>query len=239
MIDYTTEQRSLEWFRARLGHFTGSRIGDLMKAGRKKDETFSETAKAYIYQVAGELMLNPAIVNDDDLFKEYVEYRNTSTKAMRWGTEQEAEARALYCDKYLPAGAQCKEVSLCYHDKHQMFAASPDAVVVIPSDKEEGKETIISLEIKCPNIDTAVRYMAEVYDGQSLKQVNAAYYWQVMAEIACTGAEHGVFIIYCPWLTNPIKAVTIGRDEAAIRALRERIYEAENMVFDITCRLDK
>lgn len=239
MIDYTTEQRSLAWFRARLGHFTGSRVGDLMKAGRKKDEPFSETAKTYIYQVAGEQMLNPAIVDDDDLFKEYVEYRNTSTKAMRWGTEQEAEARSLYCAKYLPAGAECKEVSLCYSDRCDLLAASPDAVVIIPPANEGDTETIVSLEIKCPNIDTAVRYMAEVYDGQSLKQVNAAYYWQVMAEMECTGAEHAVFIIYCPWLTNPIKAVTIGRDAGAIAALRLRVNEASNMLYKTVSRLNK
>ena len=42
-------QRTLDWHRARLGNITGSAVGDLMKSGRRKDETFGETAKAYMY----------------------------------------------------------------------------------------------------------------------------------------------------------------------------------------------
>lgn len=43
-------QHSIEWFRKRLGNFTGSQIGLLMKKGRS--DYFSDTAKTYIYQVA-------------------------------------------------------------------------------------------------------------------------------------------------------------------------------------------
>lgn len=43
-------QHSIEWFRKRLGNFTGSQVGLLMKKGRT--DYFSDTAKTYIYQVA-------------------------------------------------------------------------------------------------------------------------------------------------------------------------------------------
>ena len=43
-------QHTLGWFRARCGHITGSNVGLLMKSGRT--ETFSETGKSYLYQVA-------------------------------------------------------------------------------------------------------------------------------------------------------------------------------------------
>ena len=36
MIVDNVEQRSLDWFRLRCGSFTGSKIGDLMKSGKKK-----------------------------------------------------------------------------------------------------------------------------------------------------------------------------------------------------------
>ena len=45
-------QHTLGWFRARCGHITGSNVGLLMKSGRT--ETFSETGKSYLYQVAAE-----------------------------------------------------------------------------------------------------------------------------------------------------------------------------------------
>ena len=45
------EQGTAEWFKLRLGNFTGSRIGDLMSGGKKGD-MFGKTALAYIYEVA-------------------------------------------------------------------------------------------------------------------------------------------------------------------------------------------
>ena len=47
MIVDNIEQRSLEWHRLRCGSFTGSKIGDLMKSGKKKEQIFGETAMTY------------------------------------------------------------------------------------------------------------------------------------------------------------------------------------------------
>ena len=63
-------QHSIEWFRKRLGNFTGSQIGLLMKKG--KSDYFSDTAKTYIYQVASERDMNPEIINDDVEFEKYL-----------------------------------------------------------------------------------------------------------------------------------------------------------------------
>lgn len=40
MITDNVEQRSLEWHRMRCGCITGSKVADIMKSGRKKDEVF-------------------------------------------------------------------------------------------------------------------------------------------------------------------------------------------------------
>ena len=53
MINTSDSQHDISWYRARLGNLTGSKISDIMKSGRKKGEAFSDTAKAYLYQVAG------------------------------------------------------------------------------------------------------------------------------------------------------------------------------------------
>ena len=66
MITDNVEQRSLTWYRLRCGCITGSKVADIMKSGRKKDEVWSDTAKAYLFQIAGERLFNPTFLNDDD-----------------------------------------------------------------------------------------------------------------------------------------------------------------------------
>ena len=89
MISDNIKQRDIEWYRSRLGHFTGSRISDLLKSGRKKEQAFGDTALSYIYKVAAERMINPAFVNDDDVFLDYIDQMQTSSKAIRWGQDHE------------------------------------------------------------------------------------------------------------------------------------------------------
>ena len=89
MIDSSSNQRTLEWYRARLGCITGSRVSDIMKSGRKKDVLFGDTAMSYIYQVAGERMLNAQFVEDDGIFADYIEQTQTTSKAIQWGQEQD------------------------------------------------------------------------------------------------------------------------------------------------------
>ena len=57
------EQHSLGWYRSRLGNFTGSCIGKLMKPNRQGG--FSDTAMSYIYQVAATRYMNEKIVSND------------------------------------------------------------------------------------------------------------------------------------------------------------------------------
>ena len=99
MIEFNINQpaqRSIDWFRARLGHFTGSNIVKLMGCGRKKDEIFSATAISYIYQVASERMLADGVVNDDDALCEYIEQVSHTNRAMQFGIDNEDKARTLY-----------------------------------------------------------------------------------------------------------------------------------------------
>ena len=214
-------QRSLGWFRARLGNVTGSRCGDLMKAGRRKDETFGETAKSYIMQLAAERMMNPAIVNDDELFAQYVECTSVTSKALRFGTEQEGAARKLFSKV---AGVEVVEPSSCRHDTVPHFAASPDGLIL----GSDGKP-LACVEIKCPNIDTFIRYTG-IHDGASLKDINPQYYWQVQAEMSCTGTELCYFVAYSPWLLRPLHVAQIRRDAEDERRLLDRIIMANELI---------
>lgn len=114
MVNFNQEQRTIEWYRERLGLVTGSKVGVLMKSGRSKDKAFSDTAKTYINQLAGERALNPEIVNDDEMLKYYIDQTTSQSKAMRFGTEQEENARNLYVEQ---TGREVEEVGLCRHPK--------------------------------------------------------------------------------------------------------------------------
>lgn len=217
----SSEQRSLDWYRVRLGCFTGSRVGDLMKRGRKKDDDFSETARSYIYQVAAERLFNPAFLNDDALFSEYVESVGYTSRAMQWGTDNEDAAKRLYMRVAYPNGeedAVLAEVGSCRHKELPYFAASPDGLVY-----ERATQTYKTLEVKCPTLPVFMRYATEIKDAAGLKAVKPEYYWQVMAELSCTGADKAAFIAYCPWLTKPLHVVEIERDADAIGELEERV----------------
>lgn len=220
MINSSTGQRSLSWFRARFGNFTGSEVHKLMSASRKKDEVFSETAKSYIYQVAAERIFNPDFLSDDDIFQSYLDTVQFTTRAMQWGIDQEVSARKLYSE--LRGGVEVFEVSSCAHDSIPHFAASPDGIVRAEEQR--------CLEIKCPSLAVHMRYASEIHDGESLKRVKPEYYWQVQAEMSCTGCSSADFVSYCAWLSRPIHIVTISRSDDDIALLEERVRLANEFI---------
>lgn len=216
------EQRSLEWFRARLGQVTGSEVGKLMVRGRAKNETFGETAKSYLYRLSAERRMNPAIVSDDDLMQQYVDFNELRSRAIRWGREQEENAKEL-----LRARGLClTETGSVAHPTLPHFAASPDALL---RDAGTGAVTGV-VEIKSPSQEVFARYAAEVVDGASLRRVNALYYWQTVAEMMCVGVERCLFVVFCPWQWDPLHVVPIELDKADADALAERVMEAEAFI---------
>ena len=224
MIVDNIEQRSLDWFRCRIGCVTGSKIGDLMKSGKKKEQIFGETALSYIFKIAAERMINPVFIEDDDLFRQYIESQQIYSKAIIWGQEQEDNAKDLLMKKN--PEWELADVSSCKHDIIPQFAASPDAIIY-------DRKKLMIAEIKCPNPNTFVRYLVEINDAESLKKVQPDYFYQMQAEMACTNAESGIFVAYCPWLVKPIHIVPIERDEEAIKAIEERVVKANEIVEQI------
>lgn len=224
-------QHSLDWYRDRLGKFTGSQVGNLMTKGRKKDEIFGQTALSYINEVAGGRFMNEKIVEDDDMFQDYLDATSISSKAMQWGTEQEENARALYA-KIL--GIEIEERGLVDHPTIPFFASSPDGYIA--KDKK-GKRGCI--EIKCPKVATYMDYATKVHDNESLKATNAMYYYQCLSHIMCCDVDYTDFIVYCPFLKMPIKIVTIIPNEEDMKNMEERIMMANVQVENIIQKIDK
>lgn len=121
------EQKSEEWFAARLGKVTASRIGDVMA---KTKTGYSASRANYMAQIIVERMTG----KQTEMF---------TNAAMQWGTDTEPLARAAYEAKN---NVMVDEVGLIDHPDIAMSGASPDGLV--------GEHGMV--EIKCPNTATHI-----------------------------------------------------------------------------------
>jgi putative phage-type endonuclease len=125
------EQRTEEWFSARLGKVTASRVADVLA----KIKT-GESASRKNYKM--ELVVQRLTGKSQESF---------TNAAMEWGTEQEPFARMAY---EAHTGTFVKEEGFVDHPTIEGFGCSPDGIV---------GEGII--EIKCPNTANHIETVLE------------------------------------------------------------------------------
>ena len=121
------EQRSPEWFAARCGKVTASRVADIVA---KTKSGYSTSRDNYMAQLVCERMTGvPAET-----------YTNT---AMQWGTDTEPLARAAY---EAAMDVLVDETGFVIHPTISEAGASPDGLVGLFG----------LIEIKCPNTSTHI-----------------------------------------------------------------------------------
>ena len=123
------EQRTDEWFTARLGKVTASRVADVIA---KTKSGYGAGRANYMADLVVERLTGQKA-------------SSFSNAAMEWGTEQEPYARAAYSAK---TGIMVEEVGFIDHPAVAMSGASPDGFA------EEGL-----IEVKCPNTATHLEYV--------------------------------------------------------------------------------
>ena len=121
------EQGTPEWFAARLGNVTASRVADVIA---KTKSGYSASRENYMAQLICERMTNTVA-------------ESYSNAAMQWGTETEPLARAAY-ESF--ADVLVDEVGYIANPWIKRAGASPDGLI--------GKWGLI--EIKCPNTATHI-----------------------------------------------------------------------------------
>lgn len=220
------EQHTPEWYRFRLGKITGSMAGILMKPAKSKP--FTDTAETYLYQLAAERTMDTRFTDNETLLQEYIDYSDISTRAIRFGTEQEPLARLMYASVY---NVLVEELGSIPHPSLGFFASSPDGTWSIGGQK-------ICIEIKCPNQSTFIKYAHQIKDAASLKSAKPEYYWQCLAHMAVTGAIRTDFIAFCPWQQNPLHIVPIHRDDVEIAQLLDRVQLANQFIENIIKELN-
>lgn len=128
----TAKQGTSEWFSARAGKCTGSRVADalcFLKSGKE-----SAARENYRVQLVGEVLTG--IPMSGGFF----------SPEMQWGVENEALARASY---EMGRDVMVDDMGFALHDTIERFGGSPDGLV--------GEDGII--EIKCPKTATHLQWM--------------------------------------------------------------------------------
>jgi putative phage-type endonuclease len=123
------EQRTDDWFQARLGKVTASRVADVIA---KIKSGYSASRDNYMADLIVERLTGQKA-------------SSFSNAAMEWGTEQEPNARAAYSAR---TGELVEEVGFIDHPTIAMSGASPDGLV---------NDGIV--EFKCPNTATHLEYL--------------------------------------------------------------------------------
>lgn len=120
-------QGSPEWFGARLGRVTASRVADVIAETKSG---WGAGRANYMAQLVAERLTGEVA-------------ESFSNAAMKWGTEMEPEARAAY---QFYRDALVVEVGFVPHPRIAMSGASPDGLV--------GEVGLV--EFKCPNTATHI-----------------------------------------------------------------------------------
>lgn len=148
-MDNNFEQRSPEWFEARRGKVTASRIGDILKTIRSG--AWAASRRNYAAQLVAERLTGK------------VQESFYGHESMDWGKDQEPAAREAYIKK---TGASVAEIGFVDHPTLPDAGASPDGLV--------GDEGL--LEIKCliPANHQEMLLTGEVKESYRLQML-----WQV------------------------------------------------------------
>ena len=137
------EQRTEEWFAARLGKVTASRVADVIA---KTKTGYSASRENYMAQLVVERLTN-------------TKAESYTSAAMMHGVEQELFARAAY---EATQGVMVEEVGFVPHPSIEWAGASPDGLV--------GDDGLV--EIKCPNTATMIEtLLSQKIPGKYITQM--------------------------------------------------------------------
>lgn len=202
----TCSQGSAEWLAVRSGRVTASKVAAVLNF--RKDKKEGAERAAYRVQVAAEILtgstLGEGFVND----------------FMRWGTEQEPDARDAYCVRH---DVYVDTVGFVIHPAIERAGGSPDGLV--------GADGMV--ELKCPKTSMHIEYMLAGV-------VPPEYEPQVMFGLACTErawCDFSSFDSRLP-LRHQLFTVRVYRDEARIKEIEDGVRTFLDEVDALIAKLD-
>jgi len=206
-IEYAASllQGSAEWLAFKLGKVGSSRIADITA----KIRNGSSGASRATYQ--GELVAERLTGMPQNTYV---------NAAMQWGSDYEAEARALYQRRELCVIVQ---IGAALHHEIKNALASPDGLV----------DNNGLIEIKCPHITN--NHIELLLGGE----IPGRYQQQIMWQLACTGRDWCDFVSYDPRLPPSMQLCIkrLQRDDDKIAELECEVNQFLGEVDDRVWRL--
>ena len=203
------EQRTEEWYQARLGKVGASEIAKIIN--KKKDGSPYQQEEDLLIQKVAERLTG----------KKTDTYTNL---AMQNGIDREPDARKLY---ELVTKNKVEEVGFIPHPTIAMSGCSPDGIVF----NQANLPTYV-LEIKSPSDTTHTKTLMD-------KKLPSQYKPQVQFQMACTGAIKVDFVSYNPNFEpkQQMVLVEVARDNEYIEkmeaSLKEFLTKVDYMVNEI------
>ena len=197
------EQGSGEWLKLKLGKISASRAKDVMSNGR--GDAVSKTAESYMFELMAERLTGES--------KPFFE-----SDAMRWGTETEDQARAMF---ELREGFDVEQVA--FIEQSEWLGVSPDGLI-----NDEGL-----LEIKCPNTTTQLkRALSDDY--------SADYKAQIQMQLWVSGRQYCYFLSFDPRLDCEAGYLLqrVGRDEEYINEMKVKVTRLIERMNDLLEQLE-
>ena len=218
-------QGSDEWFKARRGKLTASRIGKIMPGKRGS------------YPVKREQLMDEMFAEllGDDVEAKDIPY--TLQQMFDWGNNNEAGARIAYM---VETGKLVREVGLWDHPNENFpychMAASPDGILVLEP---------VGIEIKCPwgkkNHDKLLELVEQgvpTEDPGYIPRISEDYRWQMFLQMECVELESVDFVSFDPRRPEREQIIVIPfqRDQELIDKMYE---EAEKFLMELHQRVQQ
>ena len=184
-MEIKCEQRSDEWFAARLGLLTCSQFPKLMPMARQKPDDWNETQLSILREVAAERLTG----------KHEESY---TSSAMQWGIDNEDMARYTFEAETMETVRKCgffkSDVS------PDFIGGSPDGIIV-----RDGEDWGVA-EFKCPTSKQHLRYLLDK------EELWNDYKWQVLGHCFVSHIKHYALVSYDPRFDETKQLVVIARE---------------------------
>lgn len=169
MLVLTADQNSNEWFSARVGKVTASRVGDAMRklkraSGDKKAGDWHGDHTEYVRELAREMLTG-------------IPAWHRVTMEMEYGTAWQGEALKAYA---VHIGEKVETTGFVLHPTLPYLGSSPD-----------GLATQWGVEVKVPLLKTHM-------DNLINDEIPEEYEPQMYCNMLCTGRESWDFCSFCP-----------------------------------------
>ena len=191
------EQRTDEWYQARLGRVTASRIADVVAETKSG---WGASRDRYM----GQLIVERLTQRPSEGF---------TSSAMQWGIETEPQAIEAYEALTLSV---VDSAGFFVHPYITLAGASPDGLV--------GDLGLV--EIKCPethnHLDTLI-----AANNPRRNPIQQKYHLQMQWQMACTGRQWCDFVSFDPRLEPELQLWTkrVERDEVLIAELEGKVMD--------------